>query len=67
MRKTLQDSFHHIKCYNIKNRNLQNNHKRMNLKFTTINQHINSKKKINQLLLFKYKFLCHLYENSVFI
>ena len=39
----------------------------MNFKFIKVYQHINLKKKFNQLLLFKYKYLCVLYENSTFI
>ena len=41
--------------------------KKMNLKFKKIIQHINSKIKINQLLLFKYRFLYHLQEKKTII
>ncbi len=55
-------------CYEItKDKYKSYKNKTMNLKFKKIIQHINSKKKINQLLLFKYRFLYHLQEKKTII
>jgi len=67
----LHNTFNHIKSNNITDKlitqNLENNYRKINYKFTSINQNINTIKLINQLLLFKYKYLCFQYENSIFI
>tara|TARA_Y100000768_G_scaffold388661_1_gene385974 strand:- start:7162 stop:9003 length:1842 start_codon:yes stop_codon:yes gene_type:complete len=50
---------------NISHRELYGN--TIHLKFNILNTNLYTQKKINQLLLLKYKFLCHKYENSMFI
>ena len=50
---------------NISHRELYQN--TIHLKFNILNANLYTQKKINQLLLLKYKILCHKYENSIFI